>query len=187
MRSPPTTRTRSLRCDAGYESTRVVMTGTPVGLGKYFVKNCGAKKLTAVGPEITDENDRVLVAECGTHKGYPTATSTPSPSNEESGSASIEPDSEDSPATTPNSATGDCGSLPETSTARGIASIAAVGADCATARALTATSLDRCSRLPSSRCSYQSWSCRTRVVNDGLDVRGTCTDSGKRVTWVTSP
>ncbi|TMK99128.1 MAG: hypothetical protein E6G34_06430 [Actinobacteria bacterium] len=103
-----------------------------------------------------------------------------------------EPDTRSAPETatptTPHESTtsGNCGSLPETSTADGIRSINAVGTDCPSARAVTASSLDRCSRSSSGACSVQSWSCKTHALTeDEGKLEGVCTRPGMRITWVT--
>jgi len=108
-----------------------------------------------------------------------------SPSKASESAPSTPPATTSTPEPSPT-ATGSCGSLPETSTADGVGSINAAGADCATARAVTAVSLERCSRSSTSTCSDQGWSCKVKVLTeDEGKEQGICTQGGDRITWVT--
>lgn len=112
-------------------------------------------------------------------------TPIPSPSSSTESSTP----SESRPSSTPEpspTATGECGTLPETSTADGIGSINAKGTDCATARTVTTASLKECSESSSSTCTVQGWSCKTEPLReDDGKLEGDCTKDGDRITWVT--
>jgi hypothetical protein len=117
---------------------------------------------------------------------------TPSPASSTAPSAPSESNTtaaESPPSAAPETsrpATGECGTLPETSKADGIGSIHAEGTDCATALTVTASSLQKCSESSSGTCSVHGWSCKSGPLRaDEAKVEGDCRKDGDRITWVT--